>query len=1486
MSTEGKINIQLITAAVLLGIFSGLSTAETIYVDSSASGANDGSSWTDAFNFLQDGLSGAEYDDEIRVAEGIYYPSVKVGGTSDRNKTFQLINGVAIYGGFPSGGGTWADRDSDQYETILSGDIDGDDIIDPNKTENSYHVFYHPEGLALEPNAVLDGFTITAGNANLDSVPHRYGGGMLNWDYNSPTVTGCTFTGNSAYWVGGGMCNSKSSPAVTNCTFIGNSTEYLDGGGMFNNQSNPIVTNCSFTGNSAVRLGGGMHNDESSPAVTDCTFIGNLANKGGGGMCNSENSPTVTNCTFGSNSVEGENSRGGGMLNYTYSSPEVSHCTFSGNSADDGGGMANDSYSSPTVTDCTFTGNEAGSDGGGMYNEDSNPTATNCNFTGNSAYYGGGMKNWRSNSIVVNCTFSGNSANLHGGGMYNRGSSTVTNCTFSGNRADEGSGGGIYIYWFSVPVLTNCILWGNTASSGGNEIALTESSAIDVDYSDIAGAQAGIYDDGSGNTINWGTGNIDADPCFVDPGYWDESGTSQDPDDDIWVDGNYHLLPGSPCIDAGDNTPVTSITDLDGRGRIANGTVDMGPYEFQTIVIHVDAAAPPGGDGTSWATAYNYLQDGLSAAWYGDEIWVAEGTYMPDANSSYPEGTGDQEATFQLKTGVGLYGGFPSGGGTWPVRDPNRYETILSGDLDENDEPVTHPRFLLGHISRYENSYIVVNSSSTAGETILDGFTITAANNSGGLFSPHGSGSAIYNQGGNPVIANCRLVRNAAENSGGAIGNFRIPRPHSGDTSITLTNCVITENSAHRRGGGIANTNGTVTLTGCTFTNNWVYYWGGALFGIGDYYLYSSRFEATSCIFTANSAGDRGGAIYWGDWEYENNNEMVLTDCTFTENSVLDALDSGNGGGISAEGISSVIMTNCTFIDNSAQEGNGGGFCNSNSEYSSITDCTFIGNWADSGAGVYNLSSSPEITNCIFSNNLANVAGGGMMNFEHSSPTVINCTFVGNRASNENARRYEGWGGAMINSYESHPIVTNCTFKNNIAAESGGGICNSGNTTVTRCEFTGNSAEYGGGMYNSWEGSPAITNCIFTGNYAHAGGALDNYGAFFPYIANCTFAGNRATYGDVLSYNDCRIELTNCIIWNGFNPICHGWYFEGGCWPNGRTKVSYSNVEGGWEGEGNIDSDPCFVDPGWWDPNGTPDITSDDIWVEGDYHLKWLSPCFNAGDPNDGDYFGQTDMDGRARVRYGRVDMGADEIFPLGCDFEPDDDVDLADFTSFGAAWSVTDCNKAADFNGDCLVDISDLLIFAEYWLEGAGETISMLDNLWMYQTVYIPKSNLTASAWVIDDPLANSSYTYDWEMVLPDDVTVAPFTLSGGGPDDISWTFGAPFCTEPNGISDSGQPFTVKVTVTGNDYGNIIMAEAQFGIALLGDVNNDGVVNIADRSIINAFWRTGAAGSFSLRDCDLNCDGVVNVADRSIVNSVWRGVFGQNSVSNPCPYR
>jgi len=89
-------------------------------------------------------------------------------------------------------------------------------------------------------------------------------------------------------------------------------------------------------------------------------------------------------------------------------------------------------------------------------------------------------------------------------------------------------------------------------------------------------------------------------------------------------------------------------------------------------------------------------------------------------------------------------------------------------------------------------------------------------------------------------------------------------------------------------------------------------------------------------------------------------------------------------------------------------------------------------------------------------------------------------------------------------------------------------------------------------------------------------------------------------------------------------------------------------------------------------------------------------------------------------------------------------------------------------------------------------------------------------------------------------------------------------------------------------------LEEAEFGIALLGDVNNDGVVELMDRAIVNGFWRTlrlrsgqaGSAGPFSSRDCDLNCDGDVELIDRVIANAIWRGALGQDWVSEPCPMR
>jgi hypothetical protein len=179
------------------------------------------------------------------------------------------------------------------------------------------------------------------------------------------------------------------------------------------------------------------------------------------------------------------------------------------------------------------------------------------------------------------------------------------------------------------------------------------------------------------------------------------------------------------------------------------------------------------------------------------------------------------------------------------------------------------------------------------------------------------------------------------------------------------------------------------------------------------------------------------------------------------------------------------------------------------------------------------------------------------------------------------------------------------------------------------------------------------------------------------------------------------------------------------------------------------------------------------------------------------------------------------------------------------------------------------------------------IDDLWMYQNLPgTTGSNLTVNVSIADDPLSNSGYSYKWEFVLPSDVSRAPTTVDGGGTSDTFWTFVARACDEPEGLSDSGQAFTVKVTVIGNDYGNTATAEIEFGIALLGDVDNNGVVDLQDRVLVNAFWRLGPIEPLSLRDCDVNCDGVVDVTDRAIVNAIFQGQLGQNSISTPCPLK
>jgi hypothetical protein len=247
-----------------------------IYVDADAAPGGDGSSWSEAYDGLQAALAEASAGDQIWVADGVYKPG------NLRESSFSLVDGVAIYGGFDGAETALDQRDWENHVTVLSGDIDNNDIVDAHGVvtttahivgNNSYHVVTCVGGFT----ARLDGLTITGGKADHSSDPaHSKGGGM--YSDAKPILDNVIFGGNSAQ-SGGGMM-SWAYPTLKHVTFRGNSAAY-DGGGMASAGS-PILMNVVFSGNSAEAQGGGMAHYSGHSTLVKVTLLGNTAENGGG----------------------------------------------------------------------------------------------------------------------------------------------------------------------------------------------------------------------------------------------------------------------------------------------------------------------------------------------------------------------------------------------------------------------------------------------------------------------------------------------------------------------------------------------------------------------------------------------------------------------------------------------------------------------------------------------------------------------------------------------------------------------------------------------------------------------------------------------------------------------------------------------------------------------------------------------------------------------------------------------------------------------------------------------------------------------------------------------------------------------------------------------------------------------------------------------------------------------------------------------------
>ncbi|MFQ5463689.1 MAG: right-handed parallel beta-helix repeat-containing protein [Phycisphaerae bacterium] len=376
-------------------------------------------------------------------------------------------------------------------------------------------------------------------------------------------------------------------------------------------------------------------------------------------------------------------------------------------------------------------------------------------------------------------------------------------------------------------------------------------------------------------------------------------------DNDVFCDGAEVCDAAAGCL------PGTDVDCDDGIACTADVCNEFGGYCdnipdaggcVTPSTWYVDVDAPGANGGTSWQDAFATLQDALGAATYGDEIWVAGGTYKPDEGAG--QTPGDMEATFFLHNGVALYGHFVGTETTIAQRDltdladPLR-QTILSGDIG-----------IPGNAA--DNALHVAAVSGVDYTTVLDGFTIR----DGSAWDVLGYGGGVYIATGSPQISNC----------------------------------IITANNAGAGGGGVYNASGTPTLINCTFTANTADFGGGMANGYGSPVL-------IDCTFTANGADESGGGMaeMFGD--------STLTNCRFFDN--FTVVGNGTGGGMYVSpygGVGNATLTNCLFSGNSSDHGGGmlaWGFA-------TLANCTFSQNYAAYDSGGFGTFGAPSsVTNCI-----------------------------------------------------------------------------------------------------------------------------------------------------------------------------------------------------------------------------------------------------------------------------------------------------------------------------------------------------------------------------------------------------------------------------------------------------------------------------------------------------------------------------------------
>lgn len=725
---------------------------------------------------------------------------------------------------------------------------------------------------------------------------------------------------------------------------------------------------------------------------------------------------------------------------------------------------------------------------------------------------------------------------------------------------------------------------------------------------------------------------------------------------------------GRSSLEVSERTTVAALW-----GAITLCVLVMASAADAGTVLYVDDDAPPAGNGLTWETAYRFLQDALTGTGTGTEIRIAQGAHFPDRSEFAPGGSGDTNTTFHF-TGQTILGGFAGLGSPNPdERAPDKFPTVLSGDLDGDGElnsgNALHVVTILGggpHL--IEGCIIEFGRAASTDPLVRIG---------GGVYNRFGNvdlvdcvlrsnlanlGAGLYSHAGRVDVVNC-TVRDNLSGEGGT----GIYVQHAMECEIAGTTFINNQPlGGSTLGGGVRGLDCDVTIRECTFTQNDAYQGGGIYFeGEND------TLTIEGSTFQGNFANSTGGAIY------HRRGDSTVTGSFITANHANQ-----RGGGIYHH-LGTLHVSSCEFEGNSSVS-SGGAFMNAQYSEATIEDSTFIDNAAGvdfgnpGGAGIW--SGGGTIARCYFEGNVGRYFGGAVQ--INTSPVgsalISDSTFLNNTACN-------GAGVAIDGGASEGPfVISRCVFIGNASQP------------VSECFFVQEAQAYGAGVFvQAQVAEISVVNSLFALNQASRGGGGIYCDDGRARVLSCTITGNDGVEpaGSGLLTTGELVTVSNTILWdNGdgteSNQVA------------GVVQVDYSCIEGlsgSLGGEGNIGHDPHFSDP-----------------AAGDWRIAAGSRCIDAGDNTTVPKDLTLDLEGNERMLddpgtpdTGResppiVDIGAFEFTGTSCiaDVDGSGDVGLSDVLAILAAWGPCDENCPEDVDRDGQSGFGDVLAVLAHWGE------------------------------------------------------------------------------------------------------------------------------------------------------------------------------------------